>query len=218
MITRPIPRASNTGRRSLRVRAWPAQKYTFPEPSNAAADGAAVCSATVMPLLVRRIRTRPRVQAPAQAWNYTMLPSGSVQVHPPGVASPPETHDISTTTPQDLGTIAGMLSQSIGSQYNYGSPTPPVYSYAPPGQQAPLATPGEYTPIQSVPTVGAANPTALLPNQINAENYRNMYDYQKQLGWAGFEDAGWDKGLAQDAFKKSLPTYVNPTQGKIAAF
>jgi hypothetical protein len=136
------------------------------------------------------------VQAPPQAWNYTQLPSGSVQVHPPGVASPPETPDYSTTTPQDPGTIANTMAASMGGQYTYGSqPTP-----------------------QSVPQAGISNPAQLLPNQINAENYRNMYDYQKQLGWAGFEDAGWDKGLAQDAFKKSLPTYVNPTQGKIAAF
>jgi hypothetical protein len=94
--------------------------------------------------------------------------------------------------------MSATIAQAVGGQYAYGdTPTP-----------AP----------QSVPQVGITNPDALLPNQINAENYRNMYDYQKQLGWAAYEDAGWDKGLAQESFKKSLPTYVNPTQGKIAAF
>jgi hypothetical protein len=144
------------------------------------------------------------VQAPPQAWNYTALPSGSIQVHPPGVASPPETPDYSTTTPQDLSTMANMIATSTGGAYQYGSPEPVP-------QPNPVL-------VQTTPTVGVSNPSTLLPNQINAENYRNMYDYQKQLGWAAFEDAGWDKGLAQDAFRKSLPTYVNPTQGKIAAF
>lgn len=143
----------------------------------------------------------PGVQAPPQAWNYTTLPSGSVQVHPPGVASPPETEDFSTSVPLQPGQAA----QIAGGAYQYGGSTP----------TAPAAA---TTTGVGVPQVGLSNPTALLPNQINAENYRNMYDYQKQLGWAAFEDAGWDKGLAQDAFKKSLPTYVNPTQGKISAF
>ena len=39
-----------------------------------------------------------------------------------------------------------------------------------------------------------------LPNQISPRAYANSYAYQRELGWAGYEDAGWDKALAQEAF------------------
>jgi hypothetical protein len=52
-----------------------------------------------------------------------------------------------------------------------------------------------------------------LPNQINAENYANAYQYQKDLMWAGYEDQGWDIGLAQEARERALPRAVGPTKG-----
>jgi hypothetical protein len=181
------------------------EKYTFSELTNAPLSAQPYVPTVITPAAgAPYTYSPPGVQAPVHAWNYTPTNGGNTQVYPPGVASPPETPDYSTTVPQSPGTVADMLAQSSGGRYNYGNPTPPA--------------PTGYTPVMAMPTAGVANPGALLPNQINAENYRNMYDYQKQLGWAAFEDAGWDKGLAQDAFKKSLPTYVNPLQGKIAAF
>jgi hypothetical protein len=58
----------------------------------------------------------------------------------------------------------------------------------------------------------------LLPNQINAKNYKNSFQYQKDLGWAAYEDAGTDKGLAMEAFQRSLPKYGGPARGKVSAF
>jgi hypothetical protein len=63
---------------------------------------------------------------------------------------------------------------------------------------------------------GVSGTGALLPNQIDPKNYANMYEYQKQLGWAAFEEAGYDPGLAQEAFEKSLPKYGGPTAGSFA--
>lgn len=57
---------------------------------------------------------------------------------------------------------------------------------------------------------------ALLPNQIDARNYDNAFQYQKDLLWADFEDKGTDPGLAQEAFVRSLPKYQGVTKGAVA--
>lgn len=114
-------------------------------------------------------------------------------------------------------------------------------TYSPPGVQAPVGD-YNYTPTASgavtmSPPGVAADPsdhqvssstpasaddlskwfTNLQPNQINAENYGNMNEYAQKLGWAAFQDQGWDVGAAQDAFQKSLPRYGGPAAGSFAA-
>lgn len=124
----------------------------------------------------------PGVQAPVGAYNYSATSNGSVGVYPPGVASPPQTADVSSYTPVAPGEAAAYLSQP----YQYG-------------QASQITAPGgNYT---------------LAPNQIDAQNYNNSFQYQKDLLWAGFEDQGYDKGLAQEAYQRTLPTHKSPTVG-----
>jgi hypothetical protein len=54
------------------------------------------------------------------------------------------------------------------------------------------------------------------PNQINARNYDNSYQYQKDLLWANYEDQGWDKNLAQESYLKSLPKFGGVSKGSVA--
>ena len=134
----------------------------------------------------------PGVQAPANAWNYSATPNGSVAAYPPGVVSPPQTADVSSNAPINPATVAPTLNQPQA--YQYGGATAAA-------------------PVTAPQTSGNA---MLLPNQINAENYGNAYQYQQELLWAQYEDQGWDKGLAQEAFLKSLPKYGGPTKGTIS--
>jgi hypothetical protein len=147
------------------------------------------------------------VQAPANAWNYSPTPAGSMQVYPPGTVSPYHTPDVSTSVP--ISTLEA--SALHGGTYAY-----------PAGQTDPSGANVTYrlapTPT-AVPEVGVANSGMLLPNQINAKEYGNSFQYQKDLGWANYEDQGWDKGLAQEAFARSLPKYgFGATQGRVTAF
>lgn len=132
----------------------------------------------------------PGVQAPTSSWNYSQNINGSTGVYPPGVTSPSQTADVSTTTPQNPLLATGLMNQS---QYQYGG-----------GVQAP----------QSGTSTGTGG--MLAPNQINAENYNNAFNYQKELLWANYEDQGWDKGLAQEAYIRSLPKYGGPSSGSFA--
>jgi hypothetical protein len=125
-------------------------------------------------------------QAPVNTWNYSGTDSGNVQVYPPGVASPAQTPDVSSNVPMTPASAAPLVS----TPYQYGGP-------------------GVYAPAQSANAM-------LMPNQINAENYENSYDYQKQILWAGYEDAGIDKGLAQESYLKSLPKYGGVSKGSVA--
>jgi hypothetical protein len=113
-----------------------------------------------------------------------------------------------------------------------GQPAPPnAYNYTmspggstsmyPPGVMAPPAAPtvSTTTPVspgaaQTMVAPGAdPNAYSLLPSQINAENYANTNVFAQKLGWAAFDDQGWDVEAAQDAFKKSLPKYGGPASG-----
>lgn len=133
----------------------------------------------------------PGVQAPVSAWNYSQNPNGgSTGVYPPGVQSPLQTADVSTTTPQNPLLTTGLLNQS---QYQYGG-----------GTQAP----------QSGASTGTGG--MLAPSQINSENFNNAFNFQKELLWANYEDQGWDKGLAQEAYIRSLPKYGGPSTGSFA--
>jgi hypothetical protein len=144
----------------------------------------------------------PGAQAPANAYNYSQAPDGSTQVYPPGVASPAATPDVSSHIPQNPQDAAALMQP-----YSYGAPYIPK-----PGM------PGVGTTITDTQVGGTGlDPNAhLLPNQINARNYNNAYQYQQELAWAEFEDQGWDKGLAQEAFLKSLPKYGGVSKGAIA--
>jgi len=73
--------------------------------------------------------------------------------------------------------------------------------------------PGSTSPFGANPWTSSDVP---LPNQISPQAYNNSYAYQKELGWAGYEDAGWDKALAQEAFEKSLPKFGGPKRGSFA--
>lgn len=114
--------------------------------------------------------------------------------------------------------------------WNYSGTSTGNVSVYPPGVASPAATPdvssqqpmnpANVAPVVNQPyqyqapaeEIGAM----LLPNQISARNYANAYQYQRDLAWAGYEDAGWDKSLVQDAFLKSLPSYGGPSKGSVA--
>ena len=103
------------------------------------------------------------------------------------------------------------------------------YTYSPPGTQAPVGTynyeqspsgqtqvypPGVQAPVQGAQasTTVPVNPGSFstgmpTPSQINAREYKRSNKFNQELGWAAYEDAGWDKMAAQDAFLKSLPKY-----------
>jgi hypothetical protein len=136
------------------------------------------------------------VQAPTAQWNYSPTTSGSMWVYPPGTTSPYSTPDISSPY--------AVSPQVATNMYYYG------------GAQAPATqTPQPaYDPYNAGTSSDPQNP--LLPNQINAQNYNSMYQYQKDLGWAAFEDQGYDKGLAQEAFEKSKPNTGGPLSGHFA--
>ena len=147
------------------------------------------------------------VQAPTESWNYSPTLDGSMQVYPPGVTSRYDTPDISTQQPISPDTAKNL--------YQFGGAT---------AETATTAAPTAPTPDQG--TAYATNPYAagkaiqsgsmLLPSQINAESYKNTPGYLKELGWAGYEDAGWDRGLAQEMFERSLPKYSGPKTGSFA--
>jgi hypothetical protein len=147
-------------------------------------------------------------QASVEGWNYSPTNAGTMHVYPPGVTSPAGTPDVTTPYP--------VSPSSAYSMYQYGAapPSTPAYSNAPVMGQG-LAT-AQTAPPPDPLQAGTSYNGPLLPNQINAKNYNNTYSYMQELGWAGYEDAGWDKGLAQDAFKKSLPTYGGPKTGSYA--
>lgn len=144
------------------------------------------------------------VQAPAGQWNYSANPDGSVATYPPGVQSPASTPDITSVQP--------LSPTAAGNLYQYGGTQVPAASPGVAETANPTVSAAVVDPLQA----GAAGTGALLPNQINARNYANSFDYQKELGWASFEDQGWDKGLAQEAFQRSLPKYTGPKAGSFA--
>lgn len=133
----------------------------------------------------------PGVQAPADAWNYGIGPGGGIQVYPPGTVSPADTPDVSLTS----AVSPAMAASLHAGNYQYGG--------------VPLAGSGTTTTQSQLGAVP-------LPNQINARNYSNLYGYQKDLGWANYEDIGWDQGLAKEAFQRSLPRYGGPATGRVA--
>jgi hypothetical protein len=162
------------------------------------------------------------VQAPIEHWNYSPTTTGSMQVYPPGVVSPYHTPDISTSN-----AIAPGVANSI---YQYGQQPSYYPYYSQPssqsyGQPYGGSGPGQFYVDRQTPTdsttnapgeVGTGYSGMLLPSQINAKNYGNSYQYQKDLGWAAYEDAGWDKSLAQEAFERSLPKTGGPKRGSYA--
>lgn len=135
------------------------------------------------------------VQAPANQWNYSGTNDGSVQVYPPGVTSPAATADASTTAAINPSSVQAVVNQP--------------YSY---GATADTTSQVSLVPGSSGPNYGSMP----LPNQINAQNYNNAYQYQRDLMWAAYEDAGWDKSLAQEAYLKSLPKYGGVSKGSVA--
>jgi hypothetical protein len=139
------------------------------------------------PAIPGYVYSAPGQPAPVNSWNYSGTDSGQVAVYPPGVMSPSPTPDVSTTTPVSPGDVAPYVN--------------PPYQYA-----------GGVT----APSAPSTSSTMLLPNQINARNFNNSFDYQKELVWANYEDQGWDKGLAQESYLRSLPKYAGPTKGAIA--
>lgn len=134
------------------------------------------------------------VQADPTQYNYEPTATGGTTVYPPGVIAPYATPQASTTVPVDPATQATLASQA---------------GYTPP------------TTAQPAQSTQPTTNTGLLPWQINAKNYNNQTGYEQQMDWAGFEDAqfgsgAWDKSLAQDLYKKSLPKYAAPTTGRVA--
>lgn len=118
--------------------------------------------------------------------------------------------------------------QAPSNAYNYSATRDGSVAVYPPGVVSPAQTadvssttpqnPASVSGVVNQPYQyqGATTNGMLAPNQINAQNYENAYDYQKQLLWAGYEDAGMDKGLAQESYLRSLPKYGGPTKGAIA--
>lgn len=152
------------------------------------------------------------VQAPVEQWNYSPTLSGSMQMYPPGVTSPWDTPDVSSPY-----AMSPAVAHNV---YTYGQTAPPAYYSQPYGGNGPGTFQG--APATPAPVANAAGEVGtgysgmLLPSQINAKNYGNSYQYQKDLGWAAYEDAGWDRSLAQEAFERSLPKTGGPKVGSYA--
>lgn len=144
------------------------------------------------------------VQAQPEQWNYSPTMSGTMQVYPPGTYSPYDSPDISTPFP-----ISPSVARNL---YHYGGGANPNYDAAGAGP----AQTGPASAGNAPGTVGQGYSGMLLPSQINAKNYANSYQYQKDLGWAAYEDAGWDKSLAQESFQRSLPKTGGPKSGSFA--
>jgi hypothetical protein len=139
------------------------------------------------------------VQAPIEQWNYAPTLSGSMQVYPPGVQSPYDTPDISARNAMPPSSAYNLYQYGGGGGMQSGTPAAAAAQ--------PANAPGE---------IGQGYSGPLLPNQINAKNYANTYQYAKDLGWAAYEDAGWDKALAQETFERSLPKTGGPKFGSFA--
>lgn len=108
-------------------------------------------------------------------------------------------------------TVSPPGTQAPVGAYNYaGTPSGQTQVY-PPGVPAPVDE------AQVSMTTPSAMGTGLLPNQINAENYKNSNKYAQEFMWGYLENQGWDKMAAQDAFQKSLPKYGGPTAGVVNA-
>jgi hypothetical protein len=95
--------------------------------------------------------------------------------------------------------------------YNY-QPTPSGQTQVyPPGMAAPYGG-TQYSTQEPMPAYQQAG---LNPGQVNAKNYANTPKYMQDLGWAEFENRGWDPGLAKDLFAASLPKYGGPAKGTV---
>jgi hypothetical protein len=131
---------------------------------------------------------------------------GGYSYQAPGVQAPVNAYNYST---DGTGSV-GVYPPGVASPAH----TADVSSVAP--MSASQAAPLVNQPYQYGGGSTSMGGTVPLPNQINAQNYGNSYDYQKELLWANYEDQGWDKGLAQEAFAKSLPKYQGITKGSVA--
>lgn len=181
----------------------------------------------------------PGVQASANQWNYSANQDGSVAVYPPGVSSPAQTPDITSSQAMTPGAANALYQYGGGAQDpGNGSTTQPVtfdMMYDPNKYSTGTEDPGNGSTTQPVTpgmlpgrtitpapapydpyNAGVSYSGPLLPNQINARNYNNTYEYGKELAWAGYEDQGWDKGLAQETYLRSLPKYSGPKAGSFA--
>lgn len=147
---------------------------------------------------------------PAPTPGYTQPPASSAR--PPGTTYSPAGVQAPANVWNYSGTADGSVSAYPPGVYSPAG-TPDVSS------QQPLA-PSSVATVVNQPYQYAAAPTTNtgtpLPNQINGQNYQNAYQYQRDLAWADYEDQGWDKSLAQEAFLKSLPQYGGPTKGAVA--
>lgn len=182
----------------------------------------------------------PSMGLPQEQWNDTMY--AAVQewnaTHPGYIAdgSPQGYHLIQDTMP--VAQVPGYSYQPPGVQapvnaYNYSQTPAGGMAVYPPGVTSPAATPDVSTqqpiPMPVATSIysyggdpaqqgGTALPQSSLPlpSQINARNYDNAYQYQKDLVWANYADQGWDPGLAQESFQKSLPKYGGASKGAVA--
>lgn len=144
------------------------------------------------------------VQADPAQWNYEATPTGGTNIYPPGVVPPYTAPQASTDMAVDPQTQKGLAQQA---------------------QQVNAAAPAMNTTITNTAAPPYVAPTAtstngLLPSQINAKNFNNMTDYEKQMVWAGFGDAqfgsgAYDPALAKQLYEKSLPQYAAPKTGNI---
>ena len=128
---------------------------------------------------------------------------------PPGAQAPVAAYNYSGSASGNVGVYPpGVASPPGSADVSSTQPMNPLSASAAVNQ------PYQYGGGVSAPQSGGNGMPA--PNQINAENYDNAYQYQRDLAWAGYEDAGWDKSLAQEAFLRSLPKYGGPTKGSVA--
>lgn len=128
---------------------------------------------------------------------------------PPGVQAPPNAWNYSQDASGGVGAYPpGVVSPAQTSDISTAAPVNPA-SVAPM-----LNQPYQYQ--AGVIQTPAGQGVTPLPSQINAQNYNNAYEYQKELLWAEYEDQGWDKGLAQESYLRSLPQYKSPTKGAYA--
>lgn len=132
----------------------------------------------------------PQEAAPPHEYQYQATGDGRFYTYPAGVEAPVDAHQYSSPTPLSYSAL-----NSLDQQSN------PMF--APGGAQGAADTADAFDALNGAP----------LPWQINSDAYNQLKQYGQDMLWGGYEDMGWDKGLAMDLYKGSLPTTGGPKTG-----
>lgn len=133
--------------------------------------------------------------APVDWYNYQPNGQGGYVLYPPGQPAPADKPQYSSQAPLDMNDAQASANRAAGL-------TPNAPATASPGLTVNLNTGGQ---APSLPN----------PNQWNAENINRMNRDTRDVLLGLYEDQGWTKEGAWDAFKQSLPRYGGPQQSRV---